>query len=169
MDTASGQIIVSRIKWRRARTTIRDLRIRNQTSIRQQIHLTSQNEVSQIAPMSEKLVNIGCRQKYTKFNNKASELSLRKSLSQKLSSSLFHPEMCDPSGHYHEAFVVGRSADGERRRRRRSVEQIRVICMHISAAAKAKAAGAAKKPGLQRGTHTRAAEHFPPLATLETL
>ena len=156
---------MSRIKWRRARTTIRDLRIRNQTSIRQQTHLTSQNEVSQIAPMSEKLVNIGCRQKYTKFNNKASELSLRKSLSQKLSSSIFHPEMCDPSGHYHEAFVVGRSADGERRR---SVEQIRVICMHISAA-KAKAAGAAKKPGLQRGTHTRAAEHFPPLATLETL
>ena len=45
-----------------------------------------------------------------------------------------------------------RMANGARRRR--SVEQIRIICMHISAAAAAKAAGAAKNQGCKE-EHTR--------------
>ena len=75
-----------------------------------------------------------------------------KTLSQK-SSACLHPEMCDPSGHYYEAFVVGRSADGERR-------EAASVCRTNSRNLHAHFGGGGegrrgKKPGLQRGTHTR--------------
>ena len=62
--------------------------------------------------------------------------------------------MCDPSGHYYEAFVVGRSADGERR-------EAASVCRTNSRNLHAHFGGGGegrrgKKPGLQRGTHTRA-------------